>query len=78
MAGMELPARVATRICRTPEGHLLWTGGLANGYPAAKHEGKTVYLRRLVWERENGPLPNGAVVMSTCGERTCIEPSPWG
>jgi hypothetical protein len=63
------------RTTRTPDGHLLWIGGRANGYPAVKHDGKTVYVKRLVWEHENGPIPEGAVVISTCDERTCIEPS---
>ncbi len=75
MLGMTLPPRLIERTVRTPDSHLLWTGGLANGYPAAKHEGKTVYLKRLGWERENGPVPQGAVVISTCGVRTCVEPS---
>jgi hypothetical protein len=70
-----LTPRVMSRTTRTPDGHLLWTGGLANGRPATKHNGKTVYVKRLVWEEVNGPIPEGAVVISTCGERTCIEPS---
>lgn len=70
-----LTPRLMKRTVRTSDGHLLWTGGLANGYPAAKHEGKTVYVKRLVWEHENGPIPEGAVMISTCGQRACIEPS---
>ena len=70
-----LTPRQMRRTVRTPDGHLLWTGGLANGYPAAKHEGKTAYVKRLVWEEVNGPIPEGAVVISACGERLCIEPS---
>ena len=70
-----LAPRLMKRTVRTPDGHLLWTGGLANGYPAAKHEGRTVYAKRLMWEEANGPICEGAVVVSTCGERTCIEPS---
>jgi hypothetical protein len=58
---------------RTVEGHLLWDGGLANGYPAVKHLGKTVYLKRLIWEEANGTIPKGLAVISTCGERACIE-----
>ena len=69
-----LTPRLTKRTVCTPDGHLLWTGGLANGYPAAKHEGKTVYVKRLVWEEINGPVPEDAVVISTCGQRTCIEP----
>jgi hypothetical protein len=70
-----LTARQLKRTVRTPDGHLLWTGGLANGYPAGKHEGKTVYLKRLIWEEVHGPIPAGLVVVSHCGQRTCIEPT---
>ena len=66
------------RTIRTADGHLLWTGGLANGYPAVKRGSKTVYLKRLMWGEANGPIPEGAVVISTCGKRTCIEPSHLG
>lgn len=69
-----LTSRQLKRTIRTPDGHTLWTGALANGYPAGKHEGKTVYLKRLIWEETHGPIPEGFVVTSTCGERTCIEP----
>jgi hypothetical protein len=70
-----LTPQLMTRTTRTPEGHLLWTGALANGRPATKHDGRTVYVKRLVWEEANGPIPLGMVVVSTCGERTCIEPA---
>jgi len=63
---------------RTDNGCLLWTGALANGYPAAKHLGKTVYLKRLIWEGLHGAIPDGGIVISTCGERTCIESSHMG
>ena len=52
----------------------MWTGGLANGYPAIKKDNRTVYLKRLLWKELNGPIPEGAVVVSTCGRRTCVEP----
>jgi hypothetical protein len=58
----------------TKDGHLLWSGAFANGYPAIKQGNRTVYLRRVVWEEVHGPIPAGAVVITTCGERTCIEP----
>lgn len=70
-----LDPRLEKRTVRTPDGHLLWTGGLANGYPAAKHEGKTFCVKRLMWAQVYGPIPDGAVVISRCGKRTCIEPS---
>jgi hypothetical protein len=70
-----LTPRIMERTTRTPDGHLLWTGGLANGRPATKHEGRTTYVKRLVWEEVNGPIPEGTVVTSSCGECTCIEPA---
>ncbi len=70
-----LTTRQLSKTIRTPDGHLLWEGALANGYPAGKHKGKTVYLKRLIWEEVNGPVPEGMVVTSSCGRRDCIEPS---
>jgi len=70
-----LTQRQIKKIVQTPDGHVLWVGALANGYPAGKHEGKTVYLKRLIWEETHGPIPAGSVVTSRCGQRTCIEPS---
>ena len=75
MIAAMLTPRLMKRTTRTPDGHLLWTGGLANGRPAAKHNGRTIYVKRLVWEEVNGPIPPGTVITSTCGERTCVEPS---
>jgi hypothetical protein len=63
---MLIPRQMA-KTRHTSDGHLLWTGALANGYPAVKHEGKTVYVKRIMWEEVNGPIPEGAVVISTCG-----------
>lgn len=70
-----LTPRLMKRTTRTPDGHLVWNGGLANGRPAAKHEGRTVYVRRLIWEEAHGPIPQGAVVISNCDQRDCIEPT---
>ena len=60
---------------RTEDGHLLWKGGMANGYPAVKQGSKTVYIKRLLWEDANGFIPEGMVVVSSCGERTCVQAS---
>jgi hypothetical protein len=66
------------KVARAEGGHLLWTGGLANGYPAAKQGSRTLYVKRLMWEEGHGPVPVGAVVISTCGLRTCIAPEHLG
>ena len=66
------------KTVRTADGHLLWTGGLANGYPAVKCGGSTFYLKRALWEEIHGTIPEGAVVISTCGRRTCVESAHLG
>jgi HNH endonuclease len=73
-----LSERHRQKMVYTPEGHLLWIGGLANGYPAVKRGRDTLYLKRMVWAEIHGSVPEGAVVISTCGERTCVEPAHLG
>lgn len=58
--------------------HLLWIGGLANGYPAVKRGDSTFYAKRVLWAEIHGSVPEGAVLVSTCGERTYIEPAHLG
>jgi hypothetical protein len=70
-----LTERQRRKTVRTKDGHLLWTGALANGYPAVKQGLCTVYLRRALWAEAGGPIPEGAVVIAACGLRTCIEPT---
>jgi hypothetical protein len=66
------------KTVRTADGHLLWTGGLANGYPAVKCGDRTLYVKRALWEETHGTIPEGAVVISTCGRRTCVESAHLG
>lgn len=69
-----LTKKQTKRTFRTDDGHLLWVGALANGYPAIKQGTRTVYIKRATWEQVRGPVPDGSVVISSCGLRTCIEP----
>ena len=51
-----LTPRIMKRTIRTFDGHLLWTGGVANGYAAAKHGvAKLDYLHSLVNEARIDP-----------------------
>ena len=43
-------------------------GALANGYPAAKHQEKTVSLKRLLWEQMHGPVPDDLAWSPVCVE----------
>lgn len=54
---------------------LIFTGSRDDcGYGRINRDGKLVRLHRAVWERENGPIPAGFVVMHTCDRPACIEP----
>jgi hypothetical protein len=44
------------------------------GYPAMKHEGRTVYVRRWIRERLHGTIPSDMTVRACCGERRCVHP----
>jgi hypothetical protein len=68
--------RQLRKTVRTAEGHLLWKGGLANGHPAVKHQGRTVYLKRILWEATHGPIPGDLVVVSACRKRTLHDGQP--
>lgn len=45
------------------------------GYGRINRGDRLVRLHREVWMRDNGPIPEGAVIMHTCDQPACIEPS---
>lgn len=54
----------------------LWDGALdGHGRPQKRHNGKTVYVRRLVRELIDGPIPASMVVAAKCGTKRCISPT---
>ncbi len=55
----------------------LWEGALdGHGRPQKRHEGKTVYVRRLVRELADGAkVPANRVVASGCGHPLCVSPA---
>ena len=54
----------------------LWTAGTTwNGYGRFKLEGKTLRAHRFAWELENGPIPDGLLVLHDCDTRACVRPS---
>ena len=55
----------------------IWNGALdGHGRPQKRHEGKTVYVRRLVRALADGkPVPADKVVPASCGCKRCV--SPW-
>lgn len=51
----------------------LWTGTIQHsGYGVLKIDGKTIRAHRCAWELENGPIPDGMVVMHICDNRRCV------
>lgn len=54
----------------------LWNGGLdGHGRPQKRHNGKTVYVRRVVRELADGePVPANLVVPASCGHKLCVSP----
>ena len=46
----------------------------ACGYGRINKDGKLVRLHRAVWERENGYIPTGTVIMHMCDVPACINP----
>jgi len=51
----------------------IWTQGTTGkGYPAARKDGRIVYVKRALWEKAHGPIPDGTTVRSRCGNRLCV------
>lgn len=51
---------------------LRWRGGNCNGHPAIRWEGKTMLVRRALWESVNGSIPAGKVIKCTCESKDCV------
>jgi len=54
---------------------LVWKGGCCNGHPAMRKNGKTVLVRRVLWQELKGEIPPGHIVRMTCECKKCIEPA---
>ena len=59
-------------------GCLVWTGSAPKSrdglvrHPHVHIGDRQYYVRRLVWERDHGPIPEGMAVRSTCGQDCCV------
>ena len=52
-----------------------WTGLTStDGTPIIRTRHAKTTARRYYWERENGPIPEGKVLESRCGNRLCVRP----
>jgi hypothetical protein len=55
----------------------LWDGALCGNarMPSMHHEGKTVAVRRLVYQLKHGSIPAGRAISPSCGRRLCVSPN---
>jgi hypothetical protein len=54
----------------------IWTGYTNDrGIPVARTKTSNTTAARALWERENGPVPDGYQLGSECGVRLCIRPT---
>lgn len=49
-----------------------WTGAKVSGYGTFNEHGKHWRAHRYAWERANGPIPEGLVVMHRCDNPSCV------
>lgn len=81
MAGaprIPLEVRYERHIRRDPDGCWEWTGPCASsGYPQFRlgRTNKTISVHRWSYECENGPIPDGRLVLHHCDNRKCSRPS---
>jgi hypothetical protein len=50
----------------------LWTGSKLGGYANLGSCGITFRVHRYVWEKANGPIPSGLLVLHKCDNPACI------
>lgn len=52
----------------------LWQLGKTKGYGVMRHNGKTVYVHRLLYEERYGPVPRGSELDHVCRVPACVNP----
>lgn len=46
-------------------------------YPQIKHKGKWVWHHRLLWQQQNGPIPDAHCLICLSGDTTNPDPANW-
>ena len=72
--GLPISERLSKRSVETPSGCVEWTGPKHDemGYARIRIGGRMVYVHRAAWEIENGPIPEGLVILHSCDNPSCI------
>ena len=68
-----VPTRIWKRIRVDVDGCWIWTGTLVNGYGITSHEGKRVFVHRLMYRAEHGEFPNAT--HHRCFKKACCRPA---
>lgn len=68
---VDLRATIADRVVEDGD-CLRWTGSCVNGHPYIRLSGRSMLVRRALWESERGPIPAGRILRCTCGLQRCI------
>lgn len=59
-----------------PEACWVWSGAKwQKGTPTVSIGERAYPVRRLLWERGAGPVPEGRAAVPGCGNRTCVNPA---
>lgn len=55
---------------------IIWTGACVNKgtHPVISVSGKSILVRRAVWEAAHGLIPTGKIIRCTCDTPRCIAP----
>ena len=65
---------ISSLLFRYEQGHLIchvWPGMKWKGYGKASYGGSTSPVHKLLWEAENGPVPEGLELDHLCRNRAC-------
>ena len=71
---MNIEERINNKTIKYNSGCWLWQGGVARRYGVIKIEGKTKRVHRVVWELNNGSIPDGMFVCHSCDVPRCVNP----
>lgn len=76
MARIEgVATRPLIKLPRNPEGCWGWLGHTdAAGYPKKQVGGQPIRAQRWMWQVLYGAVPEGLVIYTTCGTKTCVNP----
>jgi hypothetical protein len=59
---------------RDDAGCAVWRFSCCNGHPAMRQGGKTVLVRRAIWQDLHGDIEPGKIIRMTCETEKCINP----